>query len=141
MSDPKAIERRYYEAFNSRDLDRYAELFTEDCAVIASGGAQMRGVEAMRAFDKGWHDAFPDCVITLESQTAEGNVVFSENTFNGTHTATLRTPAAEIPATGRSVTGHYVAMLVVRDGRIASFRAYFDRLELLEELGVVPVPA
>ena len=139
MADLKALERRYYEAFNSRDLDRYAELFTEDVEVIASGGIRMRGVDAMREFDRGWHTAFPDCVITLPSQTADGSVVVSENVFTGTHTGVLKTPAGDIPPTGANLVGEYVAVVrFASDGKIESFRAYLDRMELLEGLGIIP---
>jgi len=142
MADLKATERRYYEAFNARELGRYDELFTDDVEVIASGGMRMKGVAAMREFDAGWHTAFPDCVITLTSQTADGSVVVSENVFTGTHTGTLKTPAGDIPATGSNVVGEYAAVLrFAPDGKIASFRAYLDRMELLEALGIIPAPA
>lgn len=140
MSDVKTLERRYYEAFNARNLSAYEELFTEDCEVLASGGIALQGVEAMRAFDRSWHDAFPDCIITLDGQIAEGDTVVSENTFRGTHTGVFSTPAGDIPPTNANVEGHYVVVVKARDGRISSFRAYLDRLELLEALGLVPAP-
>ncbi len=141
MSDPKVIERRYYEALNARKYDTYEELFTEDVGVIASGGIQLRGIDAMREFDRSWFTAFPDHVITLQSQVADGATVASENVFTGTHTGVLKTPAGDIPPTGATVEGHYVAVLKVRGDKIASFRAYIDRMELLEALGIVPTPA
>ena len=140
--DLKVKERAYYEAFNARELDRYAELFTQDVEVIASGGIRMHGVDAMREFDRSWHTAFPDNVITLTSQTQDGSTVVSENVFTGTHTGVLSTPAGDIPPTGSNVVGEYVAVLrFAADGKISSFRAYLDRMELLEALGIVPAPA
>jgi hypothetical protein len=39
---------------------------------------------------------------------------------------------------GRRVKGTYVAVLTVEQGRLARQHLVFDRLELLEQLGLVP---
>jgi ketosteroid isomerase-like protein len=42
---------------------------------------------------------------------------------------------------GRAVSGEYIQVLRFRDGRHASFNLLFDRLSMLEQLGLVPAPA
>jgi ketosteroid isomerase-like protein len=64
------------------------------------------------------------------------DVAVEEGTFTGTHDGTLRTPAGDIPPTGRSVAVDYVQVLRFRDGKHVSFNLMFDRLAMLEQLGV-----
>jgi hypothetical protein len=47
----------------------------------------------------------------------------------------------DIPPTGRSIAVDYVHVLRYRDGMHVSFNLMFDRLMMLEQLGLVPTPA
>jgi ketosteroid isomerase-like protein len=62
-------------------------------------------------------------------------------TFTGTHNGVLRSPAGDIPPTGRPVTADYIQVLRFRDGKHASFSLMYDRLQMLEQLGLIPAPA
>jgi len=48
------------------------------------------------------------------------------------------TPFGELAATGKRVRWESVEIVRVRDGKIASWRSYFDQLEALTALGVAP---
>jgi ketosteroid isomerase-like protein len=63
---------------------------------------------------------------------------FEHGTFTGTHDGVLRSPAGDVPPTGRAVRVPYLQVLRVRDGKPVSFRLMFDRQELLEQLGLAP---
>jgi ketosteroid isomerase-like protein len=52
----------------------------------------------------------------------------------------LRTPAGEVPPTGRQVALDYVHVLRIAGGRHVSFDLMFDRLALLEQLGLAEAP-
>jgi ketosteroid isomerase-like protein len=47
----------------------------------------------------------------------------------------------DISPTGRSVEVDYIHVLRFRDGKHVSFNLMFDRLMMLEQLGLVPTPA
>jgi ketosteroid isomerase-like protein len=47
----------------------------------------------------------------------------------------------DVPPTGRSVKVDYIQVLRFRDGKHLSFNLMFDRLMMLEQLGLVPAPA
>jgi hypothetical protein len=65
--------------------------------------------------------------------------VVQEATFSGTHTGPLPTPdGGEIPATGRRLEADFVEVFVVADGLIRSDRIYYDQLEFMVQLGLVP---
>lgn len=48
----------------------------------------------------------------------------------------MRTPGGDIPATGRRVDIPIVALLAVEGEKLGSFRVYFDRLDMLGQLGL-----
>jgi ketosteroid isomerase-like protein len=70
-----------------------------------------------------------------------GDIAVEEGTFTGTHHGILHSPAGDIAPTGRRVAVDYIHVLRYRDGKHVSFNLLFDRLEMLEQLGLLPVPA
>jgi hypothetical protein len=62
-------------------------------------------------------------------------------TFTGTHTGVFSTPTGDIPPTGRKVEGPYVNIFDLEGDKVVRNRLTFDRLDLLEKLGLAPVPA
>jgi ketosteroid isomerase-like protein len=57
------------------------------------------------------------------------------------HGGILHSPAGDIAPTGRPVRLDYIQVLRFRDGEHVSFNLMFDRLVMLEQLGIVPTPA
>ena len=53
----------------------------------------------------------------------------------------LRSPAGDIPPTGRPVTADYIQVLRFRDGKHASFSLMYGRLQMIEQPGLIPAPA
>ena len=53
----------------------------------------------------------------------------------------LHTPAGDLEPTGRPVSLDYIQVLRFRDGKHVSFNLSFDRLAMLDQLGLIPVPA
>jgi ketosteroid isomerase-like protein len=47
----------------------------------------------------------------------------------------------DVPPTGRPVRIDYIQVLRFRDGKHVSFYLMFDRLSMLEQLGLIPPPA
>ena len=136
MTDAKELVDRYYAALNQRDGDAYEELFSQEVEAWAAGGQTIHGAQAMRDWDMSWAAAFPDARITSLHKYAEGSMVVSENRFTGTHTETVHTPEGEIAPTGKYVDGPYVGIFEVEGGKLTAQRIYYDRLELLTQLGL-----
>jgi predicted ester cyclase len=85
--------------------------------------------------------AFPDAHVDVaEVHVISDVVVVERGTFTGTHDGVLRTPAGEVPPTGRPVVLDYVHVLHIARGRHVSFDLMFDRLALLEQLGLAEAP-
>jgi predicted ester cyclase len=135
MADPKHVVERHVETFNGRDTD--ASPWSDDGELVAPN-ATMRGREHILAFFGVFWEAFPDGRLETWRVLAEGPIVAAEGRFSGTHTGVLRTPAGEVPATGRNVDLRWMSSYEVRGDELASERLYFDQAELLGQLGLMP---
>jgi hypothetical protein len=128
------------DAFNAHDLDAFAAVLADDVTVRAPGGMRGQGKPGCVEFYGGWLSAFPDGHVEVHHAHFLDDVAVEEGTFSGTHEGVLHTPTGDIPPTGRAVSIEYLQVLRFRDGKHISFNLVFDRLQMLEQLGVVPAP-
>ena len=129
------------ETFNAHDINGFADVLADDAVFRAPGGTGGEGKAACTEFFGGWLGAFPDAHVQIHGLHITGNVAVEEGTFTGTHNGVLHTPAGDIPPTGRPVSVDYIEVLGFRDGKHVSFHLMFDRLLMLEQLGLVPAPS
>jgi len=141
MLDAKDVARRSNEAFNAKDWTALAQLLSDEVEYVTPGATVYRGHDGVRDFAANWWAAFPDVRAAVHRVTGEGSTVVQEGTYSGTHQGVFRTPGGTIPPMGRRVRGSFVAVLTIERGRLARQHLLFDRLELLEQLGLVPPPA
>ena len=133
------IARKLYEYWNAREFDQLAGLVAEDGEIVLVGSdTRFRGPDGSLEFSRMWADGFPDGKATIDRTVVSGDTVVVEFTGKGTHTGTLRGPAGDILATGRSVTLHLCDVHDIRDGKIRRLSSYFDSASLLQQLGVMP---
>jgi predicted ester cyclase len=130
------VVRQAYKHWNAGDGNGWRGLAAGDCEVEASGGFTGKGPDGFAAIYELWHDAFPDCSLTMRELVTDGDRAMAEATFTGTHTGVLRTPAGEVAPTGRRVDVDYVDAWQIRDGKVVRDRVYFDEVELLTQLGI-----
>jgi ketosteroid isomerase-like protein len=116
------------DAFNARDLDRFAQLLADDVVFQAPGCPRNAGRKACVDFYAGLFDAFPDARFEGRRLYVLDELAIEEGTFTGTHTGVGRT--------GRAVTLDYVQVMSVEDGEYVSLKLLLDRLTLLEQLGL-----
>ena len=128
-------------SFNAHDIDGFAKVLTDDVVFQAPGGVRGKGKEACAAFFASWFTAFPDAHVNVRAVHACGDILVEEGTFTGTHGGILPSPTGEIPPTNRPVEVDYVQVIRFRDGKHSSFHLVFDRLLMLEQLGLMPAPA
>ena len=86
----------------------------------------------------GWIHAFPDARIDVRNTIVGDGWAVQEFTFEGTHEDTLSGPGGEIPATHRHLSGRGVQIMKVDAGKIADVRLYFDQVDVLTQLGIMP---
>jgi ketosteroid isomerase-like protein len=129
------------DTFNAHDLDGFASVLADDVVFQAPGGMRGQGKPACVEFYGGWLSAFPDGHVDVSEVHFIDDIAVEEGKFIGTHDGVLRTPAGDIPPTGRAVSIDYIQVLRFRDGKHVSFNLAFDRLRMLEQLGLAPAPA
>ena len=140
MTAREAFERGT-DTFNAHDIDGFGEVIAEDVVFVAPGGMRGEGKPACLGFWGAWHSAFPDAHVEVHDVYFSDDVAVEEGTFTGTHNGVLHAPTGDVPPTGRAVSLDYIHVLHFRDGEHVSFNLMFDRLLMLEQLGLIPAPA
>jgi uncharacterized protein (TIGR02246 family) len=124
----QAVVETAADAFNAHDLERLSALLHEDVVFPAPGGIEGEGRAACVDFYRRWFAEFPDARVDVRTTQIVDDIAVEEGTFTGTHTG--------VAPTGRPVALDYVQVLRLRDGRHASVELMFDRLLMLEQLGL-----
>ena len=142
MPTPKEIVDAGLAAWRARDIEAGAQLFAEDAVVSLPAGLELHGRDGFKMFYMVWTTAFPDNEITIHNEYVAGSTVVQEATFSGTHTGDLMTPDGQvIPPTGRKGNGRYCGIFTVEGDLVTRYALYFDQVELLTQLGLMPALA
>lgn len=111
----KVLVRRFYEeVVSTGDVDRVGEFVGPDCVETDGLTRIDSGVAGMAAHVTGVRQVYPDLLVTVERQIAEGDWVVSLITARGTHAGEW----LGIKPTGRRLTFTGVNVDRVVDGRI-----------------------
>jgi ketosteroid isomerase-like protein len=109
-------------------------LFTHD-VVGWSPYAAVSGLPALAALAALREEAFSNVVITFRGLDEVGNKAFAEWLVEADHTGLLVLDEDSVlEATGRHVQLPGVTVADFRDGKIRSFRTYFDDISLIEQI-------
>lgn len=131
--DNAAIVKQLYDAFNAKDLDRYASLCAGDARfTIVPFGTKVAPREHATMFAT----AFADARIEPTNFVSQGDWVVAEFTGRGTHTGTFRSPAGELPPTNRRAELAFIEVFRCRNGKVVEGRSYFDVASMLAQLGI-----
>jgi predicted ester cyclase len=141
MADARQVGADFVAAFNAHDETRIRELNGENTILEAPGDVRIEGREPATQYAMAWLRAFPDATITVTNELASGDWVAQEFIFEGTHEDTLSGPGADIPATHRHLRGRGVQVFRIEGDAVADTRLYFDQVQILTQLGLMPEPA
>jgi len=135
--DTRSLIERDIELWNARDREGWmAGMDLHRLEILAPGGLRLTGREAAETTWNMWNEAFPDNRLEIIAIHADDRGGVHEGRAIGTHTGTLRGPAGEIAATGRSGEVRFTGVYEFDEGKITSFHLYFDQAELLTQLGI-----
>ncbi len=127
LEENKTVVRRYFEEFHTgRAADILEQIVAHDLL-----GPTREATERLRT-------AFPDYRLTIDAQVAEGELVATVWTGEGTHEGAWASPIGEVEPTGLPVTWTGTTTLRLVDGKIAEVvGTHWDHLGILQQLGVV----
>lgn len=139
--DNEAVVREVHDAFNARELDRALAHAAEDGEwIVVPTGETFHGPEGYRQYMMGLIYAFSDASTEITDVNAGEDFAVVEFVGRGTHDGTLRSPAGEVPPTGRSTEIRFCEVLRLENGKISRSRTYLDLATMMTQLGVMPAP-
>jgi steroid delta-isomerase-like uncharacterized protein len=128
-------------AWNAQKLSRVAEYYRPDITLVTPDGGEQRGYDRAAQRDEAFLQAFPDFTQEVRASYEAADTAIIEWVFSGTNTGPLPVPGgATLPATGKRVSVRGADFVTVVDGAVASLRSYYDQVELLTQLGLIPEP-
>jgi steroid delta-isomerase-like uncharacterized protein len=133
----KATVRRFYEIYNSGELDRLDEIMSDGYVNNdpQSPDPRASGLEAVKTELASYRAAFPDLTFTIQEQVAEGDAVTTRWAVTGAHQGDL----PDLPATGKRVTVTGISIdHFGPDGKMADGYTNWDTLGMLQQLGAAP---
>jgi predicted ester cyclase len=129
-TDAKRLVRSYFEeVLTRRRIDRLDQLLDREFRSYTASGASI-DADGYRAAVAATLAAFPDLVVTVDEQVAEGGLVATRWTAEGTHGG----PIFGIEATGRRVRVSAMHMHRVEDRRFVEHWEVIDLYGLLGQL-------
>ncbi len=133
-ADNKLLARRLLEeVVNTGDVHRLAEFLAPDYVLRH---ADVIGIEGARQHILTFRHCYPDLVVTVEGQVAEGDIVVTWFTMRGTH----RGEWGGIKPTNKVLTLRGVNIQRVVRGRIVEQWGGANTLEALLEIGAIRLP-
>lgn len=135
MGDTRNVIEQHISAFNNRDSR--ADPWSDDAEMIAPAGT-FTGREGVLGFLGVFQAAFSDGTLTVNSWVVDGGHAAVEGVFAGTHDGVLQSPNGEVPPTGRPISFRWSASYQATGGELCYEHLYFDQLDFLGQLGLLP---
>ena len=122
------------EIINKRRLDLFNDSnFTKNVVMHVSPKDAV-GIDSARAYYANYLTGFSNVTFTIKDVFAQGDKLVKHWNFKGTHTGVF----FGIPATGKTVDVDGVTLVRMDNGKIAEERDFFDNLEFMQQLGLIP---
>lgn len=135
MASTRQVITRYYEElWNQWRFDLIPDLVCDDIKFRGSIGIQLRGRSAFEGYMRTIQTAFPDFHNRIDDLLIEWDRAAARLTYTGTH----RGPLFGVDGTGRRIEYAGLAMIELRDGKVASAWVLGDTKLLWEQIGHLP---
>jgi steroid delta-isomerase-like uncharacterized protein len=130
----KALARKFFRMFEIGDPGMADEIIAADYYNHDAPDPNI-GSEGIKAAVTMFKNAFPDAQLKIAFQLAEEDKVVTRYTWSGTHQGEY----FGISATGKRLNWTVTTTFRIADGRIRETWINYDRLGLMQQLGVVPM--
>lgn len=133
----ETVMRRFAEEIVSNGDFSVLDELVHPAYVFRSPGQEVHGPEGLRGVIGAYRAAFPDLKMTVDDLVAAGDKAVVSFTLTGTHEGELM----GIAATGKPARVSGMVLSRFEHGRIVEEWEVLDQLTMLQQLGVVSVPA
>ena len=141
ITDPKVLATTFNDTFNAHNESALWRLVSPQIRLTAPGDVRLEGKDQFAGYLIGWIKGFPDARMSVRHEIVSGPWVVQEYTFEGTHRGILSGPLGEIAPTNKKVAGNGVQLIRIENDLVVDCRLYFDMVETLTQLGIMPIPA
>lgn len=140
MTEVKDTAAHFVTAFNAHDEKALNALHADNIKFDAPGGFKAANAHEATAYAMRWLKAFPNGKITVRNEIVSAPWIVQEIIMEGTHTGPLEGPTGTVQPTHKKVVSKGVQLLRIESGKIAEARIYFDLLDQMTQLGLIPTP-
>ncbi len=138
MGEARQVFDRFTAAMTRGDIDEVASLYAEDATALSPEG-ELGGRKDIVEFLRLFTEAFSDFRWEPLHYHEDGHTAIDEGWICGVHTGPLPGPDGQpVPATGKSIRVRECDAVTVEGGLITSHRFYYDQVDLLSQLGLMP---
>jgi len=132
----KAAAKRFFDAWNTRDLDIFDEVIAADYIDHDPQNpfTDVHGPDSLKRLAQMYLTAFSDQRFLVNEQIAEGDFVTTRWTGTGTNDGEMM----GMPATGKSAVVQGITINRFKDGKAVEAWACWDTLGMMQQLGVIP---
>jgi ketosteroid isomerase-like protein len=139
MGEARDVMDRVTEFATSGNFDELRQCYADDATAVTPDQGEIKGPDAIVNWFRQFNQAIPDARFESLYSHEAGDTAIDEGYYTGTNTGPLELPTGEsLPATGKQVRVRGCDAVTVQNGRITSHRFYFDQMEFLGQLGLVP---
>jgi predicted ester cyclase len=131
------MQRWFDQVWNAKNADALDELLAPDCRAHGiESGKILVGPGEFREFHAGFCGAFPDLKFTVDDFLQDGNKTAVRFSATGTYAGGL--PGDGLVGNEVSLTGQSICHW--KDGQIVEGWNNYDELQVLVQIGAVPLP-
>ena len=135
MPSARNVILEHIDAFNGRDSD--ADPWATDAEMTAPG-ARVSGRDNVIGFIAVFQEAFSDLRLEIDQLLTDGPAAAAEGIMTGTHDGVFHTPNGDVAPTGRALALPWAAVYVTDGDTLKSEHLFFDQLDFLGQLGLLP---
>ena len=138
----QALDREYHLLNSDKgNLGALKELLAGKLSIYRPG-ADLRSPDDLIGFLSAFMTALPDANHEFTTVIESGDTIAFEGVGKGTFTQTLRTPQGPVPPNGNKLSLRFSGVIKVDgSGKIVHDAIYFDQIDMLTQLGLMPAPA
>ena len=124
------------ELWNEQRFEAADELIAPDFRGYAGSFGEVRGPAGVRRLVAVYREAFPDLKVSIDDLIVHDDTVITRWRATGTHEGDL----LGLAPTGRAATGRGITIDRWRNRQAVESWSESNTLELLQQLGLIPVP-
>ncbi|MEV6667042.1 ester cyclase [Streptomyces nigra] len=140
MGQAREAMDRLTAAITTADSAAIAEVYAKDAVAVTPDGGELHGRDDITAYWRQMSQAVPDGTYESVHAYEVGDTAIDEGVFHGHNTGPIQLATGEtLPATQKEIRIRGVDFAKVDyEGRIVDYRLYFDEMEFLGQLGLLP---